>query len=30
MPEDFYKHQPAFSPIKLDDFAKEFAAAYNS
>ena len=26
--EDFKKHIPAFSPTKLEDFAKEFAAAY--
>jgi uncharacterized protein YbjT (DUF2867 family) len=25
---DYYKHKPALSPIKLEDFAKEFAAAY--
>ncbi|MDB5006299.1 MAG: hypothetical protein JWP45_692 [Mucilaginibacter sp.] len=25
---DYYKHRPALSPVKLEDFAKEFAAAY--
>lgn len=28
MAVDYYKHKPALSPIKLKDFAKEFAAAY--
>jgi uncharacterized protein YbjT (DUF2867 family) len=27
--EDYQKHRPALSPTKLEDFAKEFAAAYN-
>lgn len=29
MQEDIRKHKPALSPIKLEDFAREFAAAYN-
>lgn len=28
--EDYQKHKPAFSKTKLEDFAKEFKAAYNS
>ena len=28
--EDYYKHRPALGKVKLTDFAKEFAAAYNS
>jgi uncharacterized protein YbjT (DUF2867 family) len=28
MPSDYYKHKPVLSSIKLEDFAKEFAAAY--
>jgi uncharacterized protein YbjT (DUF2867 family) len=28
--EDYKKHVPALSPTKLEDFAKEFAAAYNA
>ena len=28
MQEDVRKHRPAFSPIKLEDFAREFAQAY--
>jgi len=27
---DYEKHRPALSPTKLEDFAKEFAAAYNA
>lgn len=27
---DFYKNKPAFGKIKLEEFAKEFAAAYNA
>jgi uncharacterized protein YbjT (DUF2867 family) len=27
---DYEKHRPALSPTKLEDFAKEFAAAYNN
>jgi uncharacterized protein YbjT (DUF2867 family) len=27
--EDYQKHRPALSPTKLEDFAKEFAGAYN-
>ncbi|HLZ87698.1 MAG TPA: NAD(P)H-binding protein [Puia sp.] len=27
---DYKKHRPALSPTKLEDFAKEFAAAYNA
>jgi uncharacterized protein YbjT (DUF2867 family) len=29
MQEDYWKNRPALSSIKLEDFAKEFAAAYN-
>ena len=29
MQEDIHKHKPVLSPIKLEDFAREFAAAYN-
>jgi uncharacterized protein YbjT (DUF2867 family) len=29
MQEDARKHKPALSPTKLEDFAKEFAAAFN-
>ena len=28
MSSDYYRHKPALSPIKLEDFAREFAAAY--
>lgn len=28
--EDLYKHQPALSPTKLENFASEFTLAYNS
>jgi uncharacterized protein YbjT (DUF2867 family) len=28
--EDYWKHKPALSKTKLEDFAKEFAAAFNS
>ncbi|HEY4334424.1 MAG TPA: NAD(P)H-binding protein [Puia sp.] len=28
--EDYKKHTPVHSPTKLEDFAKEFAAAYNA
>ncbi|HVU98062.1 MAG TPA: NAD(P)H-binding protein [Puia sp.] len=28
--EDYQKHRPALSPTQLEDFAKEFAAVYNS
>lgn len=28
--EDFYKHKPALSKTKLEDFAKDFQAVYNS
>jgi len=27
--EDYYKHRPTLGKVKLTDFAKEFAAAYN-
>ncbi len=27
---DFYKNKPAFGAVKLEDYAKEFAAAYNN
>lgn len=27
--EDYYKHRPVLGKVKLKDFAKEFAAAYN-
>lgn len=30
MSEDYFKHQPELQNIKLSDFAKEFAAAFNS
>jgi uncharacterized protein YbjT (DUF2867 family) len=30
MASDYYKHKPALSPTKLEEFAKEFAAVYNS
>ncbi len=30
MQEDYWKNHPALSPTKLEDFAKEFAAAFNS
>ncbi len=30
MQEDMHKHRPAFSPTKLEDFAKEFAGAYQA
>ncbi|MEP7107743.1 MAG: NAD(P)H-binding protein [Ferruginibacter sp.] len=30
MQEDYWKNHPTLSPTKLEDFAKEFAAAYNS
>lgn len=30
MTEDYWKHRPALSKIKLEDFAKEFAAAYQA
>jgi len=26
--EDYWKHRPEFGKIKLEDFAKEFAAGY--
>jgi hypothetical protein len=29
MQEDYWKNQPVLGSIKLEDFAKEFAAAYN-
>ena len=28
--EDYLQHRPALSPTKLEDFAKEFAGAYNA
>ena len=28
--EDYWKHRPALSKTKLEDFAKVFAAAYNA
>ena len=28
--EDYYKNKPVLSKTKMVDFAKEFAAAYNS
>jgi uncharacterized protein YbjT (DUF2867 family) len=28
--EDYYKHKPALGKVKMKDFAKEFAAVYNS
>jgi len=27
--EDYYRHRPVLGPVKMADFAKEFAAAYN-
>ena len=30
MQEDYWKNRPALGKIKLEDFAKEFAAAYNA
>ncbi|MEP7145170.1 MAG: NAD-dependent dehydratase, partial [Ferruginibacter sp.] len=30
MQEDYWKNHPALGPTKLEDFAKEFAAAFNS
>jgi uncharacterized protein YbjT (DUF2867 family) len=30
MQEDMRKHRPAFSPTKLEDFAREFAGAYQA
>jgi len=27
--EDYYRHKPALGKVKIEDFAKEFAAAYN-
>ena len=30
MAEDYWKHRPVLSKIKLEDFAKEFAAVYKS
>jgi uncharacterized protein YbjT (DUF2867 family) len=30
MQEDYWKNRPTLSPVKLEDFAKEFAVAFNS